>query len=81
MKTKLTLSLPEETVRRAKQHARMRRTSVSALFAQSVDQIDQAQEEVEAILRRQPRLRKLVGSPLELVAFDERSAAILRKHG
>lgn len=81
MKTKLTLSVSEATVRKAKRQAKRLNTSVSAMFAESVDRLDLRQERTEEILRRQPRLRKLVGSPVELVAFDERSAAILQKHG
>lgn len=81
MKTKLTLSVPEETVKKAKHLARLRGTSVSALFADSVDKLDHRSERTRELLHRHPRLRKLFDTPLELEAFDERSAAILKKHG
>ncbi len=79
--TKLTLSLPEETIAKAKRYARKHGTSVSALFAKSVGELASSDEEVEDLLKRFPDMRKVVGVAQKMEPFDERSAHILKKHG
>lgn len=81
MPTKLTLSLPEETIAKAKRYARKHGTSVSALFARSVEEMSAAEDEVDEILKRFPDMRKVVGISARAKPFDERSAHILKKHG
>lgn len=43
-KKKLTLALPEQTIRRAKAYARRHRTSVSALVTRFFDSVQKARE-------------------------------------
>ncbi len=81
MAKKLTLSLPEATVRKAKIQARKRGTSVSALFARSIEQLEAQDDTVSQILKEFPDLQPLIGAGGKLEAFDARSARILEKHG
>jgi hypothetical protein len=78
MKTKLTLSLPEKTILEAKQIAKRRHTSVSALFEQSLvfwKQTGQQQELPDE------EMTDLLGVFTPEAPFDERSARIRSKHG
>jgi hypothetical protein len=81
MPTKLTLSLPEETIAKAKRYARKHGTSVSALFARSVEEMSAADNQIEEVLKRFPDMRKVVGISVREDPFDERSKHIRRKHG
>lgn len=82
MKTKLTLYLPEKTVDEAKRIAKMRRTSVSALFAASLDQWRGLQDPMDPpTARKSNAMADLIGVLRPQVPFDARSDRIRRKHG
>jgi hypothetical protein len=81
MKSKLTLLLPDEVVLKAKRQAKRRGTSVSAIFAQSVERMSEDEEREADILSRSPQLAEVAGAMAGVKAFDDRSAAILKKHG
>lgn len=83
MKSKLTLSLPEKTISQAKQIAKRRHTTVSALFAESLKQW-----QFEPIIPRQEEkedypdeVQELIGIFTSQAPFDARSARIREKHG
>jgi CRISPR/Cas system-associated protein Cas7 (RAMP superfamily) len=78
MKTKLTLSLPEKTILEAKQIAKRRNTSVSALFEQSLAFWKQTSRQQESL---PGEMTDLLGVFTPEPPFDERSARIRRKHG
>lgn len=79
--TKLTLSVPEQTVEKAKRYAKLRGTSVSAFFTQVVDTLPDEDARIDALLEDWPEMRDLVGLAGRAEPFDERSARILEKHG
>jgi hypothetical protein len=82
MRTKLTLSMPETTVRDAKQIAKMRQTTVSALFATSVNQWKAAMRDAgSAPAHTHPEIAGLLGIFRPQKPFDIRSAKIREKHG
>jgi hypothetical protein len=82
MKTKLTLSLPQKTIRTAKQIAKTRGTTVSALFAESVDQWrNLAVNPQEAHFHKSPDLNALLGAFQSKPPFDKKSGHIREKHG
>lgn len=82
MMSKLTLSLPEKTILEVKQIAKRRKTTVSALFAESLrywrmdsggTNFTSADSEVE--------MSDLLGALDPQAAFDSRSTRIRQKHG
>lgn len=82
MKSKLTLSLPEMTVREAKKIAKDRHTTVSALFAESLKfwRVDKsAIPSTQA--SQQNEMGDLLGAFAPKKPFDARSARIRQKHG
>ncbi|MCC5808161.1 MAG: hypothetical protein JJU00_17675 [Opitutales bacterium] len=82
MKSKLTLSLPEKTIKDAKRIAKARRTTVSALFAASLEQWRTESGELdrsEAVKRS--NMADLLGAFRQQAPFDARSARIREKHG
>ena len=82
MKSKLTLSLPAKTILEAKKIAKQRRTTVSALFAQSLKnwQFDSGpQSGAEA--DPQHDMSDLLGVLPPTSSYDARSAHIRAKHG
>ena len=82
MKTKLTLSLPQKTIRTAKKIAKIRGTTVSALFAESVDQWrNLSVKSQEEHLRKSPDLNALLGAFQSKPPFDRKSEHIREKHG
>lgn len=82
MRIKLTLSLPEKSVREAKQIAKMRRTTVSALFEQSLDQWRSTPgDEGSVSARMADGMADLIGVFRPQSGFDVRSTHIRRKHG
>jgi hypothetical protein len=82
MRTKLTLSLPQKTIQTAKKIAKIRGTTVSALFSESVDQWrTMAMNPKEAHLRRSPDLNALLGAFQAKPPFDRKSEHIREKHG
>lgn len=82
MKTKLTLSLPEKTVLEAKRIAKIRRTSVSALFAASLEQWRGSQAATDQTNAwKNNGMADLVGALRPQPSFDNRSERIRRKHG
>ena len=82
MKTKLTLSLPQKTIRTAKKIAKIRGTTVSALFAESVDQWrNVAMNSQEEQFRGSPDLNALLGAFESRPPFDRKSEHIREKHG
>ena len=83
MKSKLTLSLPEKTILQAKQIAIHRRTTVSALFAES---LKQWQFEPGPPFKPENHdypddVRELIGIFSSQAPYDARSARIREKHG
>jgi len=82
MKTKLTLSLPEKTVLEAKRIAKIRRTTVSALFAASIKQWRSSPDAThQTSASNSKRMADLVGALRPQPSFDTRSDRIRRKHG
>lgn len=83
MRSKLTLSLPEKAILEAKQIAKVRRTTVSALFEASLDQWRSSLGDEAAGSERQHHngMEDLIGAFRPQAAFDARSARIRRKHG
>ncbi|MGJ3242176.1 MAG: DUF6364 family protein [Opitutales bacterium] len=82
MKTKLTLSLPEKTVLEAKRIAKIRRTSVSALFAASLEQWRGSPDvTAQTSALNTDSMADLVGALRPQSSFDTRSERIRRKHG
>lgn len=82
MRAKLTLSLPEKTILEAKRIAKLRNTTVSALFQASLEQwrvrggeSESASEEGEG------GMSQLLGVFRPQAPFDARSARIREKHG
>ncbi len=81
MQSKLTLSLPEKTICEAKQIAKRRCTTVSALFAESVHQWSFDQESERCADKNiTADMSDLVGAFSAQTAFDARSARIREKH-
>lgn len=82
MKTKLTLSLPEKTIREVKKIAKQRNTSVSALFEQSIPLWKVKQIDKETLIPEwESTLSDLLGSLDTQPAFDARSKYLREKHG
>ncbi len=81
MPNKLTLSVPEETVRKAKSYARRHGTSVSALFTALIDSLPGEADEMQQASVNWPELREFVGLLHRPKPFDARSERILEKHG
>ncbi len=82
MKSKLTLSLPERTIKEAKRIARVRRTTVSALFAASLEQWRTESGEFEGSETvKRGDMADLLGVFRPQAPFDARSARIREKHG
>lgn len=81
MTTKLTLSVPEHTVRKAKCYAKRHGTSVSALFAAAVEALPDDAGNLDAALSGWAEMRDFIGIVGKPEPFDERSQRILRKHG
>jgi hypothetical protein len=82
MKTKLTLSLPEKTIREVKKIAKQRNTSVSALFEQSIPlwRVTPNRNEPSGT-GWENDLSDLLGSLEPQPAFDARSKFLREKHG
>jgi len=80
---KLTLSVPEQTIQKAKIYAKRRKVSVSKLFADSIEKLEEMESEEPKLLRENPELYKFLGSGSESIKapFDSRSERILEKHG
>lgn len=82
MKSKLTLSLPEKTIQEAKQIAKVRHTTVSALFAESLHHWrvlgDTSPPQSSST---QNDMADLLGILSPKAAFDARSSHIREKHG
>jgi hypothetical protein len=82
MKSKLTLSLPEKTISEAKQIAKLRRTTVSALFAESLLQWRFDTHNGLGTAMEPPQdMADLLGVFQAQPPFDARSSAIREKHG
>ncbi len=81
MATKLTLSVPENTVKKAKSYAQRHGTSVSALFTAAVEALPDDAGKLETALSEWPELRDFVGIADKPRPFDARSERILQKHG
>ena len=81
MATKLTLSVPENTVKKAKSYAQRHGTSVSALFTAAVEALPDDTCKLETALSDWPELRDFVGIADKPRPFDARSERILQKHG
>lgn len=81
MTTKLTLSVPADTVKKAKSYAKRHGTSVSALFAAAVEALPDETDEIRRALNDWPELGEFVGIVKRPEPFDERSRRILEKHG
>lgn len=79
--TKLTLSVPEEAVAKAKQYAKQRGISVSALFTETIRQLSDDDSRIDAIYKKHPSWEQFSQLADQIEAHDERSAHILRKHG
>ncbi len=81
MKSKLTLSLPEKAIREAKQIAKMRRTTVSALFEWSLDQWKSwPGDDASSSARQEDGMADLIGVLRPQSGFDARSTHTRRKH-
>lgn len=82
MKSKLTLSLPEKTISEAKQIAKRRHTTVSALFAESLlSWRFEREPESESPSGTQGEMSDLLGILAPQSPFDTRSDRIRKKHG
>jgi hypothetical protein len=81
MNQKLTLSVPPDTVEKAKQYAKKHGTSVSALFASVIESLPFEPDDLEQASVEWPELRSFVGLIDKPKAFDERSRRIIEKHG
>jgi len=82
MKSKLTLSLPEKTIQEAKQIARQRHTTVSALFAESLAHWHLHRESSAPHPTSEPdEMADLLGVLSPKPSFDTRSSRIREKHG
>ena len=79
---KLTLSVPESTIRKAKVFAKRRNMSVSKLFSESIEKLAVLESEDPKLEAENPDLFAFLGvAESRLSAFDERSESILGKHG
>lgn len=85
MRARLTLSLPEKTILEAKRIAKLRNTTVSALFQASLEQwrsrgsdAGSAGEEGE---EGKGGMSDLLGAFRPQAPFDARSARVREKHG
>ena len=85
MKNKLTLSLPEKTITEAKMIAKIRHTTVSGLFEESLTfwKTNSAPQLGEEMIGQNTKgnMHDLLGVFSTKVPFDERSAQIREKHG
>ncbi len=81
MTTKLTLSVPEATVAKAKRYARERGMSVSALFTQTIEKLPQKNKRTEEILNDWKEMKTISQAFKKVAPHDERSAYLLKKHG
>lgn len=85
MKSKLTLSLPEKTIKEAKKIAKIRHTTVSTLFAESLTfwktNIASQRGEEMAGQNTENSMHDLLGAFSAKTPFDERSSRIREKHG
>jgi hypothetical protein len=82
MKTKLTLSLPEKTIQEAKQIAKVRHTTVSALFEESLHHWHLSGGATAALSDGDRNgMEDLLGVFNPTPVFDARSAHIREKHG
>jgi len=82
MRSKLTLSLPEKTILEAKRIAKVRRTTVSALFEASLEQWRSGIGEAHpASTLKADGMADLIGAFRPEAPFDSRSARIRQKHG
>ncbi|MCC5848162.1 MAG: hypothetical protein JJU29_08715 [Verrucomicrobia bacterium] len=83
MKSKLTLSLPEKTISEAKQIAKRRHTTVSALFAESLQywKFDASPCCLTTSDHEENEMADLLGAFTPQAPFDTRSAHIREKHG
>jgi hypothetical protein len=85
MRSKLTLSLPEETITEAKQIAKIRHTTVSGLFAESLTlwkTNHRSQFGKERVGQNaQNDMTDLLGVFSAKAPFDEKSSRIREKHG
>ncbi|MDA3872935.1 MAG: DUF6364 family protein [Kiritimatiellae bacterium] len=82
MRSKLTLSLPEKTILEAKQIAKVRHTTVSALFAESLHQWQLLGDTSSSPSNSTPNdMADLLGILTPKAAFDARSSRIREKHG
>ena len=78
---KLTLSVPEQTIEKAKLYAKRRKVSVSKMFADSIERIELMESEDQNLIRENPGLYAHMGSGSVELPFDDRSRRILEKHG
>ncbi|MCC5845593.1 MAG: hypothetical protein JJU05_15195 [Verrucomicrobia bacterium] len=82
MKSKLTLSLPEKTISEAKQIAKRRHTTVSALFAESIHHWQIGAGSASSPSTDFPiEMSDLLGVLSPQPPFDARSKHIREKHG
>lgn len=82
MRSKLTLSLPEKTILEAKRIAKVRRTTVSALFEASLEQWRSGMDEAPtAGTVDEGGMADLIGAFRPEAPFDSRSSRIRQKHG
>jgi hypothetical protein len=79
--TKLTLSIPEESVEKVKTYAKQHGTNVSAFFRSVIEALPDEDQKGTELLKEWPEMQEVLHSSVELVPFDERSAGLLRKHG
>jgi hypothetical protein len=79
---KLTLSVPEPIIRKAKIYAKRRNMSVSKLFAETIEQLSSLETEDTKLQSANPDLFAYLGvAENSIKSFDQRSAIILKKHG
>ncbi len=82
MRAKLTLSLPEKTILEAKRIAKLRNTTVSALFQASLEQWrSRGGDDGSAGEEGEGGMSDLLGAFRPRAPFDARSARIREKHG
>lgn len=82
MKSKLTLALSEKTILEAKQMAKDRHTTVSALFAESLHHWRVLGDTSTPQPQSAPKdMEDLLGILSPKAAFDARSSRIREKHG
>ncbi len=81
-KVKLTLSVNEQAVARARYHARRQGKTLSALFEEKAAELARgAAVDTGQLLKEHPGMEDLVGVFKAGKAFDERSAHYRKKHG